>query len=309
MSELKQPYNYPFYLTNNTQFINGSKILKICPLGVEHIDDIDVSINNSNISLFNKDNDGIRLKLEDGVDDYTDISSTINLKNDTVPFNLNVNINRQLTGTDTSNGYYFSTDSDLIFEGDRSIAIHFTTGKTINDIAQGIVTDISGSGAGIFMAIQTDGTFYAYIGNTLLTLNVRAFENTPYFIVLTKSLTNSTGKVYINGKLIKTITSFSNPLEPSSLLLGAFTIAYPSNFLGKIHSCQLFNYELNQEDVNQLFKGINQIPFNNFVNNAIADFNLNGLTNDNWISNNGNTILTKYGDPKLSYAKISKITV
>ena len=309
MSELKQPYNYPFYLTNNTQFINGSKILKICPLGVEHIDDIDVSINNSNISLFNKDNDGIRLKLEDGVDDYTDISSTINLKNDTVPFNLNVNINRQLTGTDTSNGYYFSTASDLIFEGDRSIAIHFTTGKTINDIAQGIVTDISGSGASIFMAIQKDGAFYAYIGNTLLTLNVRAFENTPYFIVLTKSLTNSTGKVYINGKLIKTITSFSNPLEPSSLLLGAFTIAYPSNFLGKIHSCQLFNYELNQEDVNQLFKGINQIPFNNFDNNAIADFNLNGLTNDNWISSNGNLILTKYGDPKLSYAKISKITV
>ena len=102
------------------------------------------------------------------------------------------------TGVNTSDGYFSSDAPALLFEGDRTHEICFTTGDDVTT-DQRLFTTARGSQSNVQLFVS-NGSMYAYIGSQLMNAG-RVSPETSYHVLLSVDVANTTGKVYVNGVL------------------------------------------------------------------------------------------------------------
>lgn len=165
------------------------------------------------------------------------------------------------TGVNTSNGFFMSEDPALLFEGDRTHEICFTTGEDVSSV-QYLATTINANGSGNNVNIYiSSGYLKVYEGGTLSQLNA-VEPNTLYHLVLSMDVTNQKADNYVNGVLINSISSFSDYQNPSIYLIGTLNkINSYAPFKGIIHYHRLFNYALTRDDASKLWNNANPMAY------------------------------------------------
>ena len=98
------------------------------------------------------------------------------------------------TGVNTSDGYFSSDALALLFEGDRTHEICFTTGDDVTT-DQRLFTTARGSQSNVQLFVS-NGSMYAYIGSQLMNAG-RVSPETSYHVLLSVDVANTTGKVYV----------------------------------------------------------------------------------------------------------------
>ena len=194
-----------------------------------------------------------------------------------------------VTGVSMQSGGMSSSDSTLVFAGDRSIEVLFTAGVQItNSSAQCVVTDFLGSGSSIFIGISVTGTFYLYIGGTIFypTPSVAYRPGAQYHFVISYAK-GSVANVYVNGEFHGSVTSFTSPATANGLYLGYFTSSASSLFLGVVNHTRVYNYALSADDVSALWNAgapdgyvvPDRLKLDGSTNNYKSDFSVGS---DGW---------------------------
>lgn len=152
-------------------------------------------------------------------------------------------------GVDTSNGFFYTEDSALLFEGSRTHEVCFTTGEDVQS-RECILITRNGE--------ENGRNFYLYIGGERL--NARVGEtpigyglfirpNVTYHVVVSIDVDNTESSFYVNGVCIATISSFSGFMGPNAYIVGVVSsINKTQPFKGVIHYHRLFNYALSAYD-------------------------------------------------------------
>lgn len=152
-------------------------------------------------------------------------------------------------GVDTSNGFFYTEDPALLFEGSRTHEVCFTTGEDIQTISCIVVTRNGDSkGLNVFLYVN-GGAIRAYVGGSYVTWGPAVEPNTTYHVVLSVDVDNTKCNMYVNGRLTSSISSFSGYQNPNVYLVGTLNYlngSYP--FKGVIHYHRLFNYALSAYD-------------------------------------------------------------
>lgn len=139
-------------------------------------------------------------------------------------------------GVDTSNGYFSSADDSLLFYGERSYEICFTTGSIGSSICRLFSDSLDGTCSA---AWAENGNLYVKFLGSSHTLVKELSDNTFYQLIINKD------HVSING--IKILTSSPGTAQPSNIAIGSYGDA-THMFNGVIHRFRIFNYYLTDSD-------------------------------------------------------------
>ena len=154
------------------------------------------------------------------------------------------------TGVNTTDGYFSSDAPALLFEGDRTHEMCFTTGDDVTT-DQRLFTTARGSQSNVQLFVS-NGSMYAYIGSQLMNAG-RVSPETSYHVLLSVDVANTTGKVYVNGVLTNQTSVFPNYQNANVYIVGRLTSAYI--FKGIVRFHRIFNYALTASEVVDLWNG------------------------------------------------------
>ena len=213
------------------------------------------------------------------------------------------------TGVNTTEGCYSSAETELLFEGDRSIEVFFEVLDSTSANAC-IVSDSLNTGNSLLLYYNPRNYFYASIGGTSDTVNAPGSVEfgRPYHVVLTIQPDLSVGNIYLDGKFVKEVQC-ANYKVPAGLILGSSALS-SMLFPGVIRHCRLFNYALGADEVSALWNGGRpagyMLPDTGALRTGcVAEYLPCGLLPDRWRDTAGNGLdLTATGTPELSYRAV-----
>ena len=191
------------------------------------------------------------------------------------------------TGVNTSDGYFSSDAPALLFEGDRTHEICFTTGDDVTT-DQRLFTTARGSQNNVQLFVS-NGSMYAYIGSQLMNAG-RVSPETSYHVLLSVDVANTTGKVYVNGVLTNQTSVFPNYQNANVYIVGRLTSAYI--FKGIVRFHRIFNYALTASEVVDLWNGGEperyMLPLSGEMRTGlVAEYIAAGLLADKWRDTSG----------------------
>ena len=200
----------------------------------------------------------------------------------------------KLPGINTSEGYFSSADSALLFEGDRSQEIYFHTPDLSLGITQRIFSDRKFSGSHIQIYIDTDGSLGIWCGGS--NIKIQGIESfSPYQVIVVFSETNNNATIYLNGVVKGNVSSFAGLAAPSGYYIGSNGDDLSYLFKGIIYYSRLFNYALSADEVTTLWNNGN--PAGYVLPHSFTNVNLSNrysfmspMTLDGWQSANGTDI-------------------
>ena len=214
------------------------------------------------------------------------------------------------TGVNTTDGYFSSDAPALLFEGDRTHEICFTTGDDVTT-DQRLFTTARGSQSNVQLFVS-NGSMYAYIGSQLMNAG-RVSPETSYHVLLSVDVANTTGKVYVNGVLTNQTSVFPNYQNANVYIVGRFTSAYI--FKGIVRFHRIFNYALTASEVATLWNGGEperyMLPLSGEMRTGlVAEYIAAGLLADKWRDTSGAGLDLPYvptatgGTAELSYQSV-----
>ena len=214
------------------------------------------------------------------------------------------------TGVNTSDGYFSSDAPALLFEGDRTHEICFTTGDDVTT-DQRLFTTARGSQSNVQLFVS-NGSMYAYIGSQLMNAG-RVSPETSYHVLLSVDVANTTGKVYVNGVLTNQTSVFPNYQNANVYIVGRLTSAYI--FKGIVRFHRIFNYALTASEVATLWNGGEperyMLPLSGEMRTGlVAEYIAAGLLADKWRDTSGAGLDLPYvptatgGTAELSYQSV-----
>ena len=191
------------------------------------------------------------------------------------------------TGVNTTDGYFSSDAPALLFEGDRTHEMCFTTGDDITT-DQRLFTTARGSQSNVQLFVS-NGSMYAYIGSQLMNAG-RVSPETSYHVLLSVDVANTTGKVYVNGVLTNQTSVFPNYQNANVYIVGRLTSAYI--FKGIVRFHRIFNYALTASEVVTLWNGGEperyMLPLSGEMRTGlVAEYIAAGLLADKWRDTSG----------------------
>lgn len=191
------------------------------------------------------------------------------------------------TGVNTSDGYFTSDAPALLFEGDRTHEMCFTTGDDVTT-DQRLFTTARGSQSNVQLFVS-NGSMYAYIGSQLMNAG-RVSPETSYHVLLSVDVANTTGKVYVNGVLTNQTSVFPNYQNANVYIVGRLTSAYI--FKGIVRFHRIFNYALTASEVATLWNGGEperyMLPLSGEMRTGlVAEYIAAGLLADKWRDTSG----------------------
>nr|DAK78026.1 MAG TPA: Concanavalin A-like lectin/glucanase superfamily protein [Caudoviricetes sp.] len=191
------------------------------------------------------------------------------------------------TGVNTTDGYFSSDAPALLFEGDRTHEMCFTTGDDITT-DQRLFTTARGSQSNVQLFVS-NGSMYAYIGSQLMNAG-RVSPETSYHVLLSVDVANTTGKVYVNGVLTNQTSVFPNYQNANVYIVGRLTSAYI--FKGIVRFHRIFNYALTASEVVDLWNGGEperyMLPLSGEMRTGlVAEYIAAGLLADKWRDTSG----------------------
>ena len=191
------------------------------------------------------------------------------------------------TGVNTSDGYFSSDAPALLFEGDRTHEMCFTTGDDVTT-DQRLFTTARGSQSNVQLFVS-NGSMYAYIGSQLMNAG-RVSPETSYHVLLSVDVANTTGKVYVNGVLTNQTSVFPNYQNANVYIVGRLTSAYI--FKGIVRFHRIFNYALTASEVVTLWNGGEPErymlpPTGTLREGLVAEYIAAGLLADKWRDTSG----------------------
>lgn len=191
------------------------------------------------------------------------------------------------TGVNTSDGYFTSDAPALLFEGDRTHEMCFTTGDDVTT-DQRLFTTARGSQSNVQLFVS-NGSMYAYIGSQLMNAG-RVSPETSYHVLLSVDVANTTGKVYVNGVLTNQTSVFPNYQNANVYIVGRLTSAYI--FKGIVRFHRIFNYALTASEVVDLWNGGEperyMLPLSGEMRTGlVAEYIAAGLLADKWRDTSG----------------------
>lgn len=191
------------------------------------------------------------------------------------------------TGVNTTDGYFSSDAPALLFEGDRTHEICFTTGDDVTT-DQRLFTTARGSQSNVQLFVS-NGSMYAYIGSQLMNAG-RVSPETSYHVLLSVDVANTTGKVYVNGVLTNQTSVFPNYQNANVYIVGRLTSAYI--FKGIVRFHRIFNYALTASEVVDLWNGGEperyMLPLSGEMRTGlVAEYIAAGLLADKWRDTSG----------------------
>lgn len=191
------------------------------------------------------------------------------------------------TGVNTSDGYFSSDAPALLFEGDRTHEMCFTTGDDVTT-DQRLFTTARGSQSNVQLFVS-NGSMYAYIGSQLMNAG-RVSPETSYHVLLSVDVANTTGKVYVNGVLTNQTSVFPNYQNANVYIVGRLTSAYI--FKGIVRFHRIFNYALTASEVVDLWNGGEperyMLPLSGEMRTGlVAEYIAAGLLADKWRDTSG----------------------
>lgn len=214
------------------------------------------------------------------------------------------------TGVNTTDGYFSSDAPALLFEGDRTHEICFTTGDDVTT-DQRLFTTARGSQSNVQLFVS-NGSMYAYIGSQLMNAG-RVSPETSYHVLLSVDVANTTGKVYVNGVLTNQTSVFPNYQNANVYIVGQLTSAYI--FKGIVRFHRIFNYALTASEVATLWNGGEperyMLPLSGEMRTGlVAEYIAAGLLADKWRDTSGAGLDLPYvptatgGTAELSYQSV-----
>ena len=214
------------------------------------------------------------------------------------------------TGVNTTDGYFSSDAPALLFEGDRTHEMCFTTGDDITT-DQRLFTTARGSQSNVQLFVS-NGSMYAYIGSQLMNAG-RVSPETSYHVLLSVDVANTTGKVYVNGVLTNQTSVFPNYQNANVYIVGRLTSAYI--FKGIVRFHRIFNYALTASEVVDLWNGGEperyMLPLSGEMRTGlVAEYIAAGLLADKWRDTSGAGLDLPYvptatgGTAELSYQSV-----
>ena len=214
------------------------------------------------------------------------------------------------TGVNTTDGYFSSDAPALLFEGDRTHEICFTTGDDVTT-DQRLFTTARGSQSNVQLFVS-NGSMYAYIGSQLMNAG-RVSPETSYHVLLSVDVANTTGKVYVNGVLTNQTSVFPNYQNANAYIVGRLTSAYI--FKGIVRFHRIFNYALTASEVATLWNGGEperyMLPLSGEMRTGlVAEYIAAGLLADKWRDTSGAGLDLPYvptatgGTAELSYQSV-----
>lgn len=214
------------------------------------------------------------------------------------------------TGVNTSDGYFSSDAPALLFEGDRTHEMCFTTGDDVTT-DQRLFTTARGSQSNVQLFVS-NGSMYAYIGSQLMNAG-RVSPETSYHVLLSVDVANTTGKVYVNGVLTNQTSVFPNYQNANVYIVGRLTSAYI--FKGIVRFHRIFNYALTASEVVNLWNGGEperyMLPLSGEMRTGlVAEYIAAGLLADKWRDTSGAGLDLPYvptatgGTAELSYQSV-----
>ena len=191
------------------------------------------------------------------------------------------------TGVNTTDGYFSSDAPALLFEGDRTHEMCFTTGDDVTT-DQRLFTTARGSQSNVQLFVS-NGSMYAYIGSQLMNAG-RVSPETSYHVLLSVDVANTTGKVYVNGVLTNQTSVFPNYQNANVYIVGRLTSAYI--FKGIVRFHRIFNYALTASEVVDLWNGGEperyMLPLSGEMRTGlVAEYIAAGLLADKWRDTSG----------------------
>ena len=214
------------------------------------------------------------------------------------------------TGVNTTDGYFSSDAPALLFEGDRTHEMCFTTGDDVTT-DQRLFTTARGSQSNVQLFVS-NGSMYAYIGSQLMNAG-RVSPETSYHVLLSVDVANTTGKVYVNGVLTNQTSVFPNYQNANVYIVGRLTSAYI--FKGIVRFHRIFNYALTASEVATLWNGGEperyMLPLSGEMRTGlVAEYIAAGLLADKWRDTSGAGLDLPYvptatgGTAELSYQSV-----
>ena len=214
------------------------------------------------------------------------------------------------TGVNTTDGYFSSDAPALLFEGDRTHEMCFTTGDDVTT-DQRLFTTARGSQSNVQLFVS-NGSMYAYIGSQLMNAG-RVSPETSYHVLLSVDVANTTGKVYVNGVLTNQTSVFPNYQNANVYIVGRLTSAYI--FKGIVRFHRIFNYALTASEVVDLWNGGEperyMLPLSGEMRTGlVAEYIAAGLLADKWRDTSGAGLDLPYvptatgGTAELSYQSV-----
>ena len=214
------------------------------------------------------------------------------------------------TGVNTTDGYFSSDAPALLFEGDRTHEICFTTGDDVTT-DQRLFTTARDSQSNVQLFVS-NGSMYAYIGSQLMNAG-RVSPETSYHVLLSVDVANTTGKVYVNGVLTNQTSVFPNYQNANVYIVGRLTSAYI--FKGIVRFHRIFNYALTASEVATLWNGGEperyMLPLSGEMRTGlVAEYIAAGLLADKWRDTSGAGLDLPYvptatgGTAELSYQSV-----
>lgn len=215
------------------------------------------------------------------------------------------------TGVNTTDGYFSSDAPALLFEGDRTHEICFTTGDDVTT-DQRLFTTARGSQSNVQLFVSK-GSVYAYIGSQFMNAG-RVSPETSYHVLLSVDVANTTGKVYVNGVLTNQTSVFPNYQNADVYIVGRLTSAYYI-FKGIVRFHRIFNYALTASEVATLWNGGEperyMLPLSGEMRTGlVAEYIAAGLLADKWRDTSGAGLDLPYvptatgGTAELSYQSV-----
>ena len=203
----------------------------------------------------------------------------------------------KLPGVNTSDGYFSSTDSALLFEGDRTLSILFTTSSVFDEVQPLFVNN--NNWKGIYIGVTEVGALIIYEGSSNVYSQVLNTSST-YLLTITEG--SGVYTVYVSAVNVKSgsLTSY----VPDTFTLG-YRSSVGKNFKGSIYQVRLFNYALSAEEVTALWNNGNPAGYvlptsGNLRTGCAAEYLPGNITTSQWKDSAGNYLdLTASGTPQL----------
>lgn len=213
------------------------------------------------------------------------------------------------TGVNTSDGYFSSDAPALLFEGDRTHEMCFTTGDDVTT-DQRLFTTARGSQSNVQLFVS-NGSMYAYIGSQLMSAG-QVSPETSYHVLLSVDVANTTGKVYVNGVPTNQTSVFPNYQNANVYIVGRLTSAYI--FKGIVRFHRIFNYALTASEAATLYNSSepgHMLPLPGEMRTGlVAEYIAAGLLADKWRDTSGAGLDLPYvptatgGTAELSYQSV-----
>ena len=113
-------------------------------------------------------------------------------------------------GVNTSNGFFYTEDPALLFEGSRTHEVCFTTGEDIQTLSCIVATrNGEGEGRNVFLYVS-NGRIRAFVGGSPVGQGAAVQPNTTYHVVLSVDVDSTKCDMYVNVGLAESISYFSD---------------------------------------------------------------------------------------------------